>query len=93
MDLSGFLKRIVSITLFNQGQASKQFHRVNKEGPLAVVKNNKPVAIILSPEEYCLLQSIPKICRQDIAKNGKIVSHEQISAILQKLDELPQCGD
>ena len=93
MNLSNFLQRIVPITLFNKGQASKLFHRVEKEGALAVVKNNQPVAIILSPEEYCLLQSIVSICREDIATNGHIISTERIRLSLENIEKLDQRGD
>lgn len=49
------------ITLFNKGKASQLFSRVNKGETLVVVKNNAAVAIILSPEEYEILEKIPKI--------------------------------
>lgn len=61
MDISGLIKKIVPITLFNKGKASQLFSRVNKGETLVVVKNNAAVAIILSPEEYEILEKIPKI--------------------------------
>lgn len=50
--LTGIMNQFVPISLFNQGQASKIFDRVRKEGRIFVMKNNQPSAIILSPEEY-----------------------------------------
>ncbi|MCR5499779.1 MAG: type II toxin-antitoxin system prevent-host-death family antitoxin [Acetatifactor sp.] len=49
------MNQFVPISLFNQGQASKIFERVKTEGRLFVMKNNKPSAVILSPEEYEML--------------------------------------
>ena len=49
---AGLMSQFIPISLFNQGQASKIFERVRKEGKLFVMKNNRPSAIILSPEEY-----------------------------------------
>ena len=52
------LNRLVSITQFNRGQASRIFDRLQTERELIVLKNNQPSAIILSPEEYTRLSEI-----------------------------------
>jgi PHD/YefM family antitoxin component YafN of YafNO toxin-antitoxin module len=46
------LTSLVSITQFNKGQAAKIFERLKDERQIIVLKNNKPAAILLSPEEY-----------------------------------------
>lgn len=46
------LNNLVSITMFNQGQASKIFSRLQDEKQIVVLKNNVPTAILLSPDEY-----------------------------------------
>ena len=51
------LNNLVSITMFNQGQASKIFSRLKEEKQIVVLKNNVPTAILLSPEEYDRLLS------------------------------------
>ena len=47
-----FLNNLVSVTMFNQGQASKIFNRLQTEKQIIVLKNNNPTAILLSPDEY-----------------------------------------
>ena len=46
------LNNLVSVTMFNQGQASKIFNRLQAEKQIIVLKNNNPTAILLSPDEY-----------------------------------------
>ena len=46
------LERLVPITSFNKGHASRIFDRAKSQGPLFVLKNNAPEAVILSPEDY-----------------------------------------
>ena len=46
------LNNLVSVTMFNQGQASKIFNRLQPEKQIIVLKNNNPTAILLSPDEY-----------------------------------------
>lgn len=46
------LNNLVSVTMFNQGQASKIFNRLQTEKQTIVLKNNNPTAILLSPDEY-----------------------------------------
>ena len=52
------LNRLVPITQFNRGQASRIFDRLHTESQLVVLKNNQPAAVILSPEEYARLSEI-----------------------------------
>ena len=46
------LNNLVSVTMFNQGQASKIFNRLQTEKQIIVLKNNNPTAILLSLDEY-----------------------------------------
>lgn len=84
MDISRFIKNIVSITLFNKGKASQMFSRVHKGETLVVVKNNTPVAIILSPEEYALLQEFPKVYTKEI-KSGNASRSSELDALISRL--------
>lgn len=52
------LTRLIPITQFNRGQASKIFDRLRSEPELVVLKNNQPSAVILAPEEYTRLAEI-----------------------------------
>lgn len=59
MELSAnFLTRLIPITQFNRGQASRIFDRLHSEPELVVLKNNQPSAVILSPDEYTRLAEI-----------------------------------
>ena len=52
------LNKLIPITQFNRGQASRIFDRLHTESQLVVLKNNQPAAVILSPEEYSRLSEI-----------------------------------
>ena len=52
------LQSLVSISQFSKGQATKVFDRLRNESQLVVLKNNKPAAILLSPEEFSRLAEI-----------------------------------
>lgn len=55
---ANILTRLIPITQFNRGQASKIFDRLRSEPELVVLKNNQPSAVILAPEEYARLAEI-----------------------------------
>jgi len=46
------LKQYVPISQFNKGKASQIFSELDKVGKMVVIKNNQPIAVILSIEEY-----------------------------------------
>ena len=48
-------KNTVPISQFNRGMAGKVFSEVKKSGPKVVIKNNEPICVIISPEEYVKL--------------------------------------
>lgn len=52
MKLTKFMKGLIPITQFNKGKASQLFMRAQAGETLVVMKNNVPVAVILSPEKY-----------------------------------------
>lgn len=55
---TNLLQSLIPISQFNRGQASKIFDRLRSQSELIVLKNNKPSAVILSPEEYTRLTEI-----------------------------------
>lgn len=52
------LDKLIPITQFNRGQASRIFDRLHTENQLVVLKNNQPAAVILSPAEFSRLSEI-----------------------------------
>lgn len=56
--MASVMDSLVPISLFNKGQATKIFNRLKNTKELFVLKNNKPSAVILSPEEYTRLTDI-----------------------------------
>ena len=84
MDISGLSNHIVSITQFNKGQASPLFLRASKGEPLLVVKNNTPLAVILSSEEYDLLRSISKACNK-LCGDKRDTDISELQRLLEKL--------
>lgn len=46
------LNNLVSVSDFNHGKASQTFKRVQDDNPVVVLKNNKPTAVIVSPDDY-----------------------------------------
>lgn len=91
MDISGLFKHIVSITQFNKGKASQLFARANTGETLLVIKNNSPVAVILSPEEYELLRSISKMCNK--VKDKELSSTADIANLLERLKAFDEKED
>ncbi|MBN2259774.1 MAG: type II toxin-antitoxin system Phd/YefM family antitoxin [Clostridiales bacterium] len=43
---------LVSISRFNKGEAKKVFEEVNESGQKIVLKNNKPISVLMSPSRY-----------------------------------------
>jgi prevent-host-death family protein len=56
LEISEVLERLVPITQFNKGKSSRLFSRVQKGEPLIVMKNNNPIAVIISPEDYSIVE-------------------------------------
>lgn len=71
------LDNIVSVSEFSRGGASRAFEKAKGNTPVIVMKNNKPTAVITSPEEYAYLneteedfilltESIVRLARNDV---------------------------
>ncbi len=52
LSVAGMMKSIVPITRFNKGEASRIFDEVASSGTKIVMKNNRPVCVLMSPEKY-----------------------------------------
>lgn len=78
------LESLVPITQFNRGQASKIFDRLHSEDQLIVLKNNRPAAVILSPEEYMRLCEIEEDylliveANERLQHEGPLISQEDL---------------
>lgn len=69
---ANILSRLVSVTQFNKGQASKIFDRLRTEHQLVVLKNNATSAVILSLEEYERLSDIEEDYRLLLLAHNRI---------------------
>lgn len=52
MSVISVMKSIVPITRFNKGEANRIFDEVEASGTKIVMKNNRPVCILMSPAQY-----------------------------------------
>lgn len=81
------LDNIVPISSFSQGKASQNFDKA-KQGPVVVLKNNTPEAVIVSVEEYKRLVEIEEDTMllqealQRLNRGEEELSAEQVSAQL-----------
>ena len=78
---ANILTRLIPITQFNRGQASKIFDRLHSEPELVVLKNNQPSAVILSPDEYTRLAEIEENYMLLLEATKRLVANEGKSAI------------
>ncbi len=85
MDITGIIKNIVPITLFNKGKSSQIFSRITHNETLVVVKNNSPIAIISSPTEYELLRQLFVACKRAKEKSYSSESQELISELTERI--------
>lgn len=92
MDISRMINHIVPITQFNKGKASQLFSRVSHGETLLVIKNNSPVAVILSPEEYELLRKVTRRCTKSYETGNNAYSSDFI-ALLNHLKDLDENGE
>ena len=49
---SNMINSIVPISRFNKGEANKIFDEVKKSSYKIVVRNNKPICVLITPETY-----------------------------------------
>ena len=92
MDISILYKYLVPITQFNKGKASRLFTRAQKGETLIVIKNNTPVAVILSPEEYEILRTFPKVYNEAYEAKQEI-DRNKIDALLTRLKTFERNGE
>lgn len=85
LDISDLSKKLVSITQFNRGKASPLFSRAQHGETLLVIKNNAPIAVVLSLEEYELLRAFPKEYNR-MQQSGHIDSSKEMQALIDKLN-------
>lgn len=78
---ANFLTRLIPITQFNRGQASRIFDRLHSEPELVVLKNNQPSAIILAPDEYKRLAEIEENYTLLLEATERLAANEGNSAI------------
>lgn len=78
---ANFLTRLIPITQFNRGQASRIFDRLHSEPELVVLKNNQPSAVILSPDEYTRLAEIEENYLLLLEATKRLAANEGKSAI------------
>lgn len=99
--LSAAMNCLVSQTDFSKGKASEIFRRVGSQKRVIVMKNNKPSAVILSPEEYARLseyeedaQLLALAEKRLTESNGKLYSREEVMKELgitqEDLDNAPE---
>lgn len=92
MDISRMIHHIVPITQFNKGKASQLFSRANHGETLLVIKNNSPVAVILSPEEYEMLRNVSRLCSKSYETGNNLYSSDLIT-LLNSLKEFDENGE
>lgn len=90
MDVSGILKTMVPITQFNKGKASQLFSKAQDGNTLVVVRNNTPVAVIVSLDEYELLRELVKACKKTTEKERPSEFNGSIKNLLLKIDALDE---
>lgn len=52
---ASIISNIVPVSDFSHGKASSIFRRLGPTAPVTVVKNNRPIAVITTPEEFAYL--------------------------------------
>lgn len=75
------LTRLIPITQFNRGQASRIFDRLHSEPELVVLKNNQPSAVILAPDEYTRLAKIEEDYLLLLEATKRLTANEGRTAI------------
>lgn len=78
---TNILNRFISISQFNKGKATQIFDRLHTEKELIVLKNNKPSAVILAPEEYTRLTEIEENYLLLLEANRRLTSAGDQSGI------------
>ena len=64
--LTKFNNKLIPITRFNRGEASRIFEEVRENGVRVVVKNNQAVCVLISPEQYSEILSMVESIKSQI---------------------------
>ena len=80
MDNTETLRSHVSISQFSKGQVTQVFDRLKTEPQLVVLKDNAPVAILLSPDEFSRLAEIEENYRLLLLVQERLTSHNPENA-------------
>ena len=70
LSVMGVMKSIVPITRFNKGEANRIFEEVESGGTKIVMKNNRPICVLMSPNQYeSLMEMLSDYIMQEEADN------------------------
>ncbi len=61
---SDLMDRLIPITQFNRGQASKIIHSISGKDSVIILKNNTPTAVLMSPENYKTICDLADECQK-----------------------------
>lgn len=61
-----FSNKLIPITRFNRGEASRIFEEVRENGVRIVAKNNQAVCVLISPEQYSEILSMVESIKSQI---------------------------
>lgn len=84
--IKDMLNELVPISRFNKGEANRIFAEVNNSGYKIVIKNNKPICVLITPEKYEEMMDIIEDYRLFIEAEKRMkttdendcISHEQL---------------
>lgn len=85
-DIRSFGESTIPISRFNRGEAGKIFEEVVKSGTKIVVKNNKPICVLVDPKRYVELVDMVEDFlllaeaeeRMKASKPSDFVSYEEV---------------
>ncbi len=90
MRQSDVVDRIVPISILSQGKAAQVLRRIADEPEIIIVKNNRPKAVILSPEQYKAYSSLAETCEDLLDEDGiSKEEQEKLKALLKKVGLRP----
>ena len=78
------LSMTVSITQFNRGHAGQIFADVRRNGTKVVMKNNTPVVVLVSPEEYIRDQEELEELRLLVMAQERLSHYDPAALVSQK---------
>ncbi len=85
------LQSMIPVSRFNKGEAGKIFDELSRDKTKIVVKNNVPVAVILSPEEYTRLVELNED-NMLLAEAAIRISHANPSDYISEADFIKTIG-